>query len=227
MTAHMRWGMPAMIVVLAVTGCSGQTSSTEPSSSGSIATQPAPVSSPMPPAEQPPVTQPSQVTAPAAPVAPNAGTQPGWPIERACEAGAKQLKLMFPDVPGLTGADSVPPPPQPGANPAQPGAFGCTYGSSGGIAAGARFSELYIDPAQNPDFIKVCDLQRKSLQWSVIAYAPAIENGWAAYGLPELREGYIQSALCGNTFTISVTLTDIPGASYQNALDLAMAMVNH
>ena len=229
MSAQKKWGITVLAAMsLAAAGCSSQMSNAEPSDPGTATeeaeTPPAPLSTTAMPTGQAPDAQAPQELPWSAPVVSNAVAQPGWPKEGACRAGAQQLNAMFPNAPAWSGDDSTPA--QPGGT-AQPGAFGCTYGASGGVAPGASFSELYVDPAQKPDLIKVCDRQHKALQWSVIAYAPALDNGWAAYGLPQLREGQIQSALCGSTFEISVTLTDIPGATYQNALDLAMAMVNH
>lgn len=219
MTAQKRWGVPAIIVVLAAVGCSGQIPSVEPSASGPAANQPAPVSSVAQPTDQSPAAQaPHEISSPT-PLAPQAGAQPGWPTEHACEAGAQHLKSMYSYAPPLSHSNVMPDP--------NTGNLYCAYGSSGGLSAEAIFDELYVDPAKNLNVFKVCDEASASQHWLPIPYPPATNIGWAAYAIPELRDDEVKSAICGSTFMLTVTLIKFPGATDQNALDLAMAMVNH
>lgn len=219
MTAQTRWGLAAAVVMmLTVAGCAGQGPRSQPTSSGADTASSATVGPVAEPTAEPSATQEPQIVQPAAPVVPGAGTEPGWPIEGACEAGARHLKSVFPYAPPLWGANVVP-----GDAPN----LTCTYGASGGTSAEAMVGELYAGPTQDPDFKKVCTRSASSQQWTAVSYGPTTGNGWLAYDIPVLRDDEIKTAVCGTRFLITVTLTKFPGATDQNALDLAMSMIVH
>ncbi|MBE4720530.1 hypothetical protein DAD99_21020 [Pseudarthrobacter sp. AB1] len=209
-----------MVAVLALTasGCSGQ-SPGAPSTASSAATQSQESLASEHATQEPAAEQAPQPPTPTA--APQRGSQPGWPTDNACEAGERYLKSKFAYAPPLFDLKG-----------GKAGSLTCLYvvdGPNDGRPA-ASFTEGYADPGVNPGYKQVCDLQRSRIaggQWSPILYEPADSKGWATFDVFGNGTDKISPAICGDSFSITVVLTNFPGATNQDALDFAMAMVNH